>query len=445
MFLMCGAKKEGVVPVDRQPLVCARALRVLSEPGPLVKYSQKVGGDPYDPDNNPKGYIDLGLAENRLCEELTTQKLRSLNLSREDESSLQYYPNLKGLTSFREILADFLDARFLPRKKINPEELVVASGTTAILDTLAFCLADPGDYFMVPAPYYYRIRNDFEDRARVKVLEVPLSPKAGFELTVKSFEIVYTVAKKQGKNIRGLLLINPNNPLGDVYTAHFLIEVLHFAFKNGLHVISDEIYALSVFDKNSRFRSILSLPFPDPERVHFLWGVSKDMGLSGYRCGVLHTCNKHVLQFATAVGIFHVTPPLMQRRLQHILADDDWLDTIYFPTLHKRLSVMYKAGCAKLSEMGVYVHPAKAGIFIWADFSPFLSEHTFAAEQELFIKFLEARIYVLPGKQSYCPYPGWFRIVFASNQHKVMEGLKRMEKVLKNLPSEKERATGKLD
>ena len=52
----------------------------------------------------------------------------------------------------------------------------------------------------------------------------------------------------------------------------------------------------------------------------------------------------------------------------------------------------------------------------------FLSEPTFAAEHALFLRFLEAGVYVLAGKHSYCAYPGWFRIVFASNQHMVMEG-----------------------
>ena len=52
----------------------------------------------------------------------------------------------------------------------------------------------------------------------------------------------------------------------------------------------------------------------------------------------------------------------------------------------------------------------------------FLSEPTFRAEHELFLRFLHAGVYVLAGKQSYCPYPGWFRIIFASSQHMVMEG-----------------------
>nr|KAG5711240.1 hypothetical protein BaRGS_004884 [Batillaria attramentaria] len=378
---------------DRPPLVCGRAQHVLNAPNPLVKYSQRVGGDPYHPDKNPKGYIDLGLAENRLCEDLTTEKL------------------------------------------------IVASGTTAILDTLAFSLAEPGEYIMVPAPYYYRIKNDFEDRAGVQVLEVPLSSKAGFELTVKSFEIVFTLARRQGKRVRGLLIINPNNPLGDVYTEQFLIELLHFACKHGLHVISDEIYAQSVFDKDTKFHSILSLPLPDPQRVHFLWG---DLGLSGYRCGVLYTCNTHVLNFAEAVGIFHQTPPLIQRRLEHILTDTHWLDHEYFPALHKRLANLYKAACARLASLGVDVHPGKAGIFIWADFSPFLAEMTFAAEHQLFLRFLEARVYTLPGKASYSPSPGWFRIIFASNQNMVMEGLRRIETVLMSLPAKRRAVNGKV-
>ncbi|XP_025097385.1 probable inactive 1-aminocyclopropane-1-carboxylate synthase-like protein 2 [Pomacea canaliculata] len=379
----------------------------------------------------------MGLAENRLCQDITTEKLRSLDLSIEAESSLQYYPNLKGLPSFRRALASFIDRRFRPRKKIDPEQLIVASGTTAILDTLALSLAEAGDYIMVPAPYYYRIRNDLEDRAGVHVLEVPLSSKAGFELTVKSFEIVHALARRQGKKVRGMILINPNNPLGDVYSQSFLIECLHFAFKHGLHVIADEIYALSVFDESTKFFSILSLPIPDPQRVHFIWGASKDLGLSGYRCGVLHTRNRQVLEFATAVGIFQLTPPLMQRRLEHIISDDDWLDKVYFPTYHTRLTSVHRAACAKLAAMGVKVHPSKAGIFLWADFSPFLSEPTFAAEHALFERFLDARVYVMPGNASYCPTPGWFRLIIASEKNQVLEGLHRIEHVLLSLPLEK--------
>ncbi|XP_076445214.1 1-aminocyclopropane-1-carboxylate synthase-like protein 1 [Babylonia areolata] len=440
MFLVCGGRrKEAVINPMRgtEAYVGARARRVLSVPSFLVQFSQKVGGDPFHPHNNPQGYVDLGLAENKLCEEMTAEKLRSLDLTAEAEISLQYYPNLKGLPSFRQVLAEFLNQRFHPLKKIDPDELLVATGTTAILDTLAFGLADPGDYFMVASPYYYRIRNDIEDRAGVHVLEVPLSPKVGFELTVSSFEIVYNLARRQGKKVKAILLINPNNPLGDVYTPQLLTEILHFACRHSLHVVSDEIYGLSVFDKNTTFRSILSLPLPDPQRVHLLWGVSKDLGLSGYRCGVLYTPNQQVRQFATALGIFHVTPPLMQRRLQHLLADHKWLDEVYFPTYHKRLSTIFQAACSQLTTMGVPVHPSKAGIFIWADFSKFMSEQTFKAEEDLFLRFMEAKVYVLPGKQSYCNTPGWFRIIFASSELIVMEGLKRIESVLKSITNER--------
>ncbi|KAL8578076.1 hypothetical protein ACOMHN_055396 [Nucella lapillus] len=431
MFLVCGSRKEasavispaGVGVGQEGAVVGARARRVLSVPSFLVKFSQLVGGDPYHPDNNPQGYVDLGLAENKLCEELTTGKLRSLDLTTEAETPLQYYPNLKGLPSFRQVVADFLNQRFNPLKAVDSEELIVASGTTALLDTLAFSLADPGDYFMIPTPYYYRMRNDIEDRAGVHVLEVPLSPRANFELTVSSFEIVYSLARRQGKRVKGILLTNPNNPLGDVYSPYVITEILHFACKHRLHVISDEIYGLSVFDKNTTFRSIFSLPLPDPQRVHMLWGVSKDLGLSGYRCGVLYTRNSQVRQFATAVGIFHLTPPLMQRRLQHLLADRKWLDEVYFPTYHKRLLHIFTAACSKLTKMGVPVHPSKAGIFIWADLTKFMPEVTFKAEEELFLRFLEAKVYVLPGKQSYCATPGWFRIIFASSEGNVLEAV----------------------
>lgn len=52
----------------------------------------------------------------------------------------------------------------------------------------------------------------------------------------------------------------------------------------------------------------------------------------------------------------------------------------------------------------------------------FLPEITFAAEHRLFECFLDAHVYVLPGKQNYCPQPGWFRIIIASDPKQVMEG-----------------------
>ena len=92
--------------------------------------------------------------------------------------------------------------------------------------------------------------------------------------------------------IRGLLLTNPNNPLGQCYPQSVLEGCLKFCQKRNIHFISDEIYALTSFACDeitdpSPFVSTLSLDLPalgcDPSRVHVLWSTSKDFGQSGIR------------------------------------------------------------------------------------------------------------------------------------------------------------------
>ncbi|XP_059172873.1 1-aminocyclopropane-1-carboxylate synthase-like protein 1, partial [Physella acuta] len=248
----------------------------------------------------------------------------------EDDSgsiNLRYYPDVKGLQSFRNSLKTFLETEFDSHQPLDANNIIVACGVTALLDGLGFSLADEGDYIMTTSPYYYRIKNDMFERAGVNTLEVPLvaKPKSShtkpYSLDVHRLEASYLEAEKSGKRVKAILIVNPNNPLGDVYTAQQLQALLDFAARYKLYVIVDEIYAMSVFDPEVTFTSILSLNQPDPDRVIFLWGFSKDFGLSGYRCGVLYSTNTTLVSYMASLGIYQLTPPLVQRRLKHFIDD----------------------------------------------------------------------------------------------------------------------------
>jgi aspartate/methionine/tyrosine aminotransferase len=87
-------------------------------------------------------------------------------------------------------------------------------------------------------------------------------------------------------------MCNPNNPLGRCYPKSVLAECLRFCQEKDIHLISDEIYALSVFDaldhtEAAPFESVLSLDLElvgcDLGRVHTIWSMSKDFGCSGLR------------------------------------------------------------------------------------------------------------------------------------------------------------------
>lgn len=101
------------------------------------------------------------------------------------------------------------------------------------------------------------------------------------------------------ENIKAVVLTNPNNPLGKCYPRDVLCEILRFCDVNGLHLISDEVYAMSSLQSTSYspFISVLSLLDMDltpnlpnlASRVHVIWSMSKDFGCSGIRLvGVIH-------------------------------------------------------------------------------------------------------------------------------------------------------------
>ncbi len=92
--------------------------------------------------------------------------------------------------------------------------------------------------------------------------------------------------------IRALVLTNPHNPFGQCYPQELLEGCLKFCQKQGIHLISDEVYALTSFpcaelSEPVPFVSVLSLDARalgcDLSRIHTIWSISKDFGASGFR------------------------------------------------------------------------------------------------------------------------------------------------------------------
>jgi hypothetical protein len=112
---------------------------------------------------------------------------------------------------------------------------------------------------------------------------------------VPSLQAVYDFSASKSR-IKAVLLCNPHNPLARCYPKKALLEVMEFCQEHGLHLIVDEIYALTnlndVDDRAPKFVSALSLTEPlvpegavkvNPSRVHVVWSASKLFGMSGFR------------------------------------------------------------------------------------------------------------------------------------------------------------------
>ncbi|XP_063802386.1 1-aminocyclopropane-1-carboxylate synthase-like protein 1 isoform X2 [Pseudophryne corroboree] len=246
--------------------------------------------DKYDEDKNPNGIINFGTSENKLCFDLMSKRLTQSDMNVIEPPLLQY-PDWKGHSFLREEVARFLTYYCKAPAPLQPENVVILNGCGSLFSCLAAVLCDPGDAILIATPFYGGITQSIFLYSGIKLVYVHLGSKISpqgtrpFQLTVPKMESALQTAREEGTNVKALILINPHNPLGDVYSASEMVEFLEFAKRHSLHVIVDEIYMLSVFDESATFSSVLSLDkLPDPQRTHIMWGISK-IGLTRFTCG----------------------------------------------------------------------------------------------------------------------------------------------------------------
>ncbi|OWF41549.1 1-aminocyclopropane-1-carboxylate synthase-like protein 1 [Mizuhopecten yessoensis] len=413
-------------------LLSKRANKALGNPDFLVRYLLEALGNAYDLTDNPGGIVNLGTVENKTCEDIWLKKVEELAPSIVEKSSLYYY-NLSGLDTLRRSIGEFLATKLELPKPLDPEKIILLDGVTAILNAVALAIADEGDTILCPTPSFGRFLNDIGDVAGVRFYKVPMFEECdtgdAAEFHISIIEKYYKQAVSEGHTVKGVILCNPQNPTGKVYTKADVSSLLDFCASKEIHIIVDEIYALSCYDK-PQFTSVLQCDIPDPNRTHFLWGFSKDLSLSGYRCGMIYTPNTQLLDYLRKVSMFCTIPAPVQIILNGIISDTEWLDTVYFPIYQKRLRENFEIARAGLEKLGIPVYKGTAGNYIWMKLTKYLPNKTTEEEIALFQKILQGGVYLCPGSEMFCHYPGWFRLTFTTYKDHVIEGLKRMEHVL---------------
>lgn len=211
----------------------------------------------------------------------------------------QYGTALTGSLRLFAALRNLFDVHFNASQPVLPEHIVAGTGCSSVIDSLVSVLADAGEGILVAKPHYNGFVTSF--RCRNEVLTIGVDVPAGKEALPESldaFERKIEECKSMGLNIRAVMLCNPHNPLGFCYPRETLLAYLRFAERHNIHLISDEIYALSVYDSDLPspvpFTSVLALdPIAEagcnPERIHVVYGPSKDFGVNGLRLGVVVT------------------------------------------------------------------------------------------------------------------------------------------------------------
>mmetsp|Transcript_12203 Transcript_12203/g.22883 ORF Transcript_12203/g.22883 Transcript_12203/m.22883 type:complete len:550 (+) Transcript_12203:45-1694(+) len=434
-------------------IVSSRGYRALKPPLPYLSAFFQALSNPCHEIHNSQGYIALCVAENKLI--LDTLSRRLLQQSSQQSSQSYYYchaafesqdnycyNDMRGMMHARESVARFLTRKFLQpctnstttSTTISGEHVILGSGCAGLLNGLFFSLLEEGDAVLIPAPYYAAFESDMKVMAQCIPVPVYMAnPSKG--PTVEELEFA-RVSYKSSVKVKMLLLTNPNNPLGTVYSAQTVKNAIDWARCHDMHTVVDEIYALSIHDTsddtnhdtndnsnndttdnnndNNTFQSVIYiLDNQLGHNVHFLWALSKDFGSSGFRVGVLYTQNQVLNNALSNLNVFSSVSQPMQSVIAELLQDDEFIDS-FLNHSRKLLRASYEIVVEALEEMKIPYVPAQAGMFVYCDFSSWLPTNTFEGEAMLVTFFQDqVRIIMTPGECQRDDRPGMFRICYA--------------------------------
>ncbi|KAH6824419.1 1-amino-cyclopropane-1-carboxylate synthase 8 [Perilla frutescens var. hirtella] len=388
---------------------------------------QEYEKNPYDELRNPNGIIQMGLAENQLSFDLLESWLAenpdAAGFKRNGESifrELALFQDYHGLPAFKNALVQFMSEIRGNKVKFDPNNLVLTAGATSANETLIFCLAEPGEAFLLPTPYYPGFDRDLKWRTGVEIVPIQCTSSNGFKITAPALEEAYQLAHKRNLKVKGVLVTNPSNPLGITLTRNELNLLLDFIDAKGIHLISDEIYSGTVFN-SPNFVSIMEILVNRNymktevwDRVHIVYSLSKDLGLPGFRVGAIYSNDEMVVAAATKMSSFGLISSQTQYLLSAMLSDEKFAQN-YVVENQKRLKNRHEMLVRGLKSAGISCLKSNAGLFCWVDMRHLLTSNTFEAEIELWKKIVyQVGLNISPGSSCHCVEPGWFRVCFAN-------------------------------
>jgi aspartate/methionine/tyrosine aminotransferase len=415
----------------------------------------------YNAKSCPQGALQLSVAENQMLEDMLVPALTDFGSQQDFAADLIYYQPTQGRPGLRSAFGAYLERLLQLSSPLNPDCLVVGAGCNAVLENLCLCLANAGDAVLIPTPYYAAFEFDLQARANLRIVPVNTMqkdysmekevPVDAYYPTRNVLQDAYEEAVVAGTPPKVLLLSHPNNPLGICYPPEVVQECIDWCREKQVHLISDEIYAGSVYDaKRACFTSAIELARQDQQElgdhVHLVYALSKDFGLSGLRVGAVYTENEHIQvplqKLNDLCQISSQTQVTVERMLSSLQKDEQYWTDAFLKENCKRIQARCDVLQSCLDECGIPYLKADSGLFLWMDFSQFLppldptkvvndKEELESMEERERILYLELMkeygLLFTPGMSMRNVHAGLFRCVFtAASDHEFALGLERI-------------------
>lgn len=226
------------------------------------------------------------------------------------------YARSEGSETYREKLTNYYKKNNID---LSPQDIIATTGgSEALLFTMG-SITDPGDEIIIPEPFYANY-NGFSTASGVTVVPVISKIENNFALpNIDDFEKLIT------KKTKAILICNPGNPTGYLYSKEEILKLKHLVLKHDLFLIADEVYREFAYDNNSHY-SVMSESGLEQHAI-MIDSVSKRYSMCGARIGCIVSKNKSFMDTAIKFAQARLSPPSYA-----LLASEAALDTpqIYF-------------------------------------------------------------------------------------------------------------------
>ena len=259
------------------------------------------------------------------------------------------YSHSAGFESYRKKLVEYYKRNNID---VNHNQIIVTTGgSEAILFGVMSCM-DPDDEIIIPEPFYANY-NGFAISAGVKVVPIPSSIDTGFALPpIEAFEKAITARTK------AIMICNPNNPTGYLYSMEELEILRDICIKHDLFLFSDEAYREFCYDGRKHI-SALSIPGLENHAI-LMDTISKRYSACGGRIGAFITRNQQVLDAAMKFAQARLSPPSFAQILGEAAVD---LPLNYFDEVHAEYNSRRDLLVKRLNAMDGVFCPNPGGAF----------------------------------------------------------------------------------
>ena len=336
-------------------------------------------------------------------------------------NNLTKYDMVAGL----KILRDEIANKLLTENNCNysSDEIVVSSGAKNSITNALLALTNPGDDVLVPKPYWVSYPEMIK-LVNANPIFINTKKENSFKVTKQNLESNVT------PNTRLLILNNPSNPTGSVYSKKELSDIVDFCLNNNIYILADEIYERICFNDN--FTSIASISDDAKNITVTINGFSKSVAMTGLRLGYSASNESIAKAISTIQGHLISHPNLTAQYIGYSALKNCSKDIDNIVETYKNRRDLI---CSKLDLISdiTYIYPNGA-FYVFIDISKLKDklyyENSFSLE--FCNKLLENyKVAAVPGIAF--GLDDFIRVSFACNKSDFMEGINRLDKFINDL------------